>query len=894
MPLPQNFPTSPYDILEPSVRWYPWVENLLADGRYAHLPPLVQRIREEIFVWRAEGYAGVSETSRALLIWWFQTEHIMYDDDGSPYRFEYYFAQREALETVIYLYEVKQARDKYALLRYDGSGAVSTGMFDEDWTRYVVKMATGAGKTKVMSLVLAWCYFHRLYEEDSTLARNFLVIAPNIIVLDRIRTDFDGLRIFFADPVLPDNGYMGKYWRDDFQLTLHIQDEVGVISDTGNIFLTNIHRVYDSSEVEPTFEDEDTMDYFLGRKPVGKTNESRVDLGDIVRGIDELVVINDEAHHIHDDKLAWFSSIRDITYQLRQKGRDLSLQLDVTATPKKQNGAVFPQVISDYPLVEAIHQRVVKTPIIPDDTSRARLEEHASSVYSERYRDYIHLGYEEWKKTYYELLPTGKKSILFVMTDDTKNCDDVANYLEHTYPEFAGSVLTIHTKSNGDVSESDGKKEKEELERLRKLSREIDDMSSPYKVVVSVLMLREWWDVKNVTTIVGLRAFSSKSDILPEQTLGRGLRRMFRGQDIEEKVSIIGTEAFMEFVRKIEEEWVSLEWKDMSGDSRAQSPIVIEVDIDNPKKDLVSLDIEIPILTPRIRREYKNLELLGESAYEFTPLTLKAYAADEEVKEIVFTKAVTGEHDHTVELVSVIPNATNVVGYLAGNIMKELRLFSGYSILYGKVKSFIQYELFSRTVDLENIDILKNLAELESQRTIAITFRKAINSLTVVDTGSASLSSSTRVAKTRPFVVKEQAFLIPRKSVFNKIIGDSLYELEFASFLEDAGDIISYAKNYFGIEFKIDYQNTDGSIANYYPDFFVKQDERTLYIIELKWREDLDDILKVKRLFQYCEDANKIDSQKKYIPLYIKQEDWDKYRPKSFEGCVRIFWVPRV
>ena len=115
----------------------------------------------------------------------------MYDDDGSPYRFEYYFAQREALETVIYLYEVKQARDKYALLRYDGSGAVSTGMFDEDWTRYVVKMATGAGKTKVMSLILAWCYFHRLYEEDSTLARNFLVIAPNIIVLDRIRTDFD-------------------------------------------------------------------------------------------------------------------------------------------------------------------------------------------------------------------------------------------------------------------------------------------------------------------------------------------------------------------------------------------------------------------------------------------------------------------------------------------------------------------------------------------------------------------------------------------------------------------------------------------------------------------------------------------------------------------------------
>ena len=220
----------------------------------------------------------MSETSRALLTWWFSTEHIMYDESGKPYQFEYYYAQREALETVIYLYEVKQARDKYALLRYDSTGAVSTGMFDEDWTRYVVKMATGAGKTKVMSLILAWSYFHRLYEEDSSLARNFLVIAPNIIVLDRIRTDFDGLRIFFTDPVLPDNGYMGRYWREDFQPTLHIQDEVGVISDTGNIFLTNIHRVYDSDSIEASFDDEDTMDYFLGKKPVGKTNDCKVDL----------------------------------------------------------------------------------------------------------------------------------------------------------------------------------------------------------------------------------------------------------------------------------------------------------------------------------------------------------------------------------------------------------------------------------------------------------------------------------------------------------------------------------------------------------------------------------------------------------------------------------------
>jgi len=54
-------------------------------------------------------------------------------------------------------------------------------------------------------LLLAWSYFHKKYEEDSALSKNFLVIAPNIIVLDRLRTDFDGLKIFFEDPILPDN-----------------------------------------------------------------------------------------------------------------------------------------------------------------------------------------------------------------------------------------------------------------------------------------------------------------------------------------------------------------------------------------------------------------------------------------------------------------------------------------------------------------------------------------------------------------------------------------------------------------------------------------------------------------------------------------------------------------
>src|SRR4030042_338841 len=190
-----DFPDSPYAILNPALRWFPADEALRETSFEKLLPPLVPQLRKLVQEWRADHYAGAAETSRSLLNWWFVTPHLMPKSDGTVAEFQYYFAQREALETVIYLYDVVNVRDKYDLMRFDSSGAVSTGMFDETWRRFVVKMATGTGKTKVLSLVLAWSFYHKLYETESELARNFLVIAPNIIVLDRIYKDFQGLRI---------------------------------------------------------------------------------------------------------------------------------------------------------------------------------------------------------------------------------------------------------------------------------------------------------------------------------------------------------------------------------------------------------------------------------------------------------------------------------------------------------------------------------------------------------------------------------------------------------------------------------------------------------------------------------------------------------------------------
>ena len=891
MGLRPDFPTDPHAILDPEIRWYPGEEVFTETGYATLLPPLVYTVRRGVKAWRDSGYAGGSDTTRALLNHWFKTEHMVTEGSGrqdacptvKPFR--YYFAQREAVESAIWLYEVEEARDPYALIKYDASGRLSQGMFEEDWTRYVLKMATGAGKTKAMSLLLAWAYFHKRYEAGSDLSTNFLVIAPNIIVLDRLRDDFAGLKIFHADPVLPENGYEGRNWQDDFQVALHVQDEIGVVSDTGNIFLTNIHRVYESG-AEPSFEDEDTTDYFLGRRPTGKTNEPQVDVGQIVRDVPDLVVINDEAHHIHNPEMAWFKSIEDISNRLRLKGSKLSGQFDFTATPKHSNGAIFVQTISDYPLVEAIRQGVVKTPVLPDAASRAKLVERHSDKFTERYEDYLHLGYLEWEKIS-ERLKSVRKSVLFVMTDDTRNCDEVGEFLEARYPELRGAVLVIHTKNNGEISEAATGKSKEELERLRKLSREIDKPENPFKAIVSVMVLREGWDVQNVVAMVGLRPFKAKSHILPEQTLGRGLRPMFRGQGVTEKVSVVGTDAFMDFVESIRSEGVDLEFAEMGETSIPKTPMVIEVDRQNPVKDIERLDIELPVLAPRIYREYKDLGELQADALPAAGIPLKPFTEAEQ-REIVFKDLDTQGVSHTTMLdTAFVPSHQSAVGFFARTLMRDLRLVGGFDVLFGKLKSFMETRLFDGRVDLDDLNVLRNLSEIAPTRAILETFKQAINALTVRDKGTTEVRDTIKMSATRPFIVNHQPHVLPRKSLFNRVVGNS-FELEFAGFL-DGCDIVSFARNSQSTHFRIEYRTAEGNIANYYPDFIVNENGTDFCVIETKGREDLDDPYKWERLCQWCSDATAKGGGKRFCPLFVRQEKWEELRPRSFADLRSAF-----
>jgi len=263
---------------------------------------------------------------------------------------------------------------------------------------------------------------------------------------------------------------------------------------------------------------------------------------------------------------------------------------------------------------------------------------------------------------------------------------------------------------------------------------------------------------------------------------------------------------------------------------------------------------------------------------------------EDEQREIVFRDITTGEITHTTILDTAgVADYRSAISYFARTIMKDLRLVSGYDVLYGKVKAFVRDELFDCPVDIESPNTLRNLSELDATKTLIETFKKAINALTVTDKGDAEIRDTISLRRTRPFVAKDQGYLVPKKSLFNRIIGDSQLELQFAAFLENCGDVVSYAKNYLAVGFKLDYVKANGDISNFFPDFVVKLADKRVIIVETKGREDLDVPLKMARLRQWCEDINQVQADVEWDFVYVDEDSFEKFKAASFRQLFEGF-----
>jgi type III restriction enzyme len=819
--------------------------------------PCVPPLRDAVHAWRESNYKGVSDTTQELLNFWFRTDH----KQPSGRRFSYHHAQREAIETLIFIYEVEKVRTRKSLLEHYAFDSKNLRLPPyDDFARYCVKMATGSGKTKVMALAVVWHYFNAMRESDKEFAKTFLIIAPNVIVFERLRTDFGGGRIFRADPMFPK--HFDMFW--DFEC--YVRGDSERAHSEGALFLTNIQQFYERPQRGNSDEPEE-LTALLGSKP----QTQKLEITDFDERIAKreglLLVLNDEAHHTHDEDSEWSNVVRKLHTE-----RPLASQLDFSATPRYSKGGLFAWTIFDYPLKQAIQDNIVKRPV----KGISKVEEAKSSVVSKKYEAYLIAGVERWKEYRDQLAPLKKRPILFVMMNSTEEADDIGDWLMKKFPsDFGGAkTLIIHTDTAGEVSKKD-------LDKARKLAHDVDEDTSSVNAIVSVLMLREGWDVQNVTVVVGLRPYTAKANILPEQTIGRGLRLMFRGSvsDFTERVDVIGNKAFLSFVEELERlEDLKLETFEVGKDKLQIITIM-------PVEEKKAADIGIPELTPSLVRKKslaEEIASLDVMRLHCSPLPFREEEA--KVKTFIYegrdilTDELLLQREYTIPPAQT---AQEVIGYYARRIAANVKLPSQFAALVPKLREFFERKAFGREVNLEDVAVVKAMSTNLASYVVTKEFERALRDIVVEDKTPELLTPKRMLSATSPFPYSRKIFEA-KKSVFNYVACDNELEYAFARFLDGAEDVEAFAKLPEQFGFSIEYPDSLSNIRNYYPDFVARTKDRTHWIIETKGREDIEVKRKDEAAQRWCENATELTGTSwKY--LKVPQKEYEALHPTRFE-----------
>lgn len=478
---------------------------------------------------------------------------------------------------------------------------------------------------------------------------------------------------------------------------------------------------------------------------------------------------------------------------------------------------------------------------------------------------------ERWREYRDQLAPLNKKPLLFIMMNDTTEADQVEAYLKDKYPkEFGGDcLLNIHTDNRGDVSKKD-------LEAARKVARDADNPNNPVNAIVSVLMLREGWDVQNVTVVVGLRPYTSKANILPEQTIGRGLRLMFRGQGASyiERVDIIGNKAFMEFVDALDKE------EDLQLDKFEVGKDKLVITTIEPDTAKLNKDILIPQISPVLARKKTLSEEIA--ALNLTPLNPPLPMKHNDVAAQSFKyegyDLLTLEKliDHTYAIPEP-QTSQEVISYYAKRIAQDVKLPSQFAALVPKVRDFLENRAFGQSVSLESAAMIRAISSNVASYVVIKTFVAALRCVVVEPLAPELVSAGRALSETPPFAYSRPTFAAD-KTVFNLVQCDNEFERKFARFLQDAGDVERFAKLPPQFGFSIEYTDNAANLRYYEPDFVAVAPDNVHYLLETKGREDIDVAHKDRAAVLWCENATLLTGT---IWQYLKipQADFEKLQP---------------
>lgn len=914
----------------------------------------------------------VTPTTAELLKFWFQQDYC------DIRQLNFHEGQRAAILHVIYAHEVlgtTRLQDLYEAVARDAmldGGVLGEVTRDRhQHPKYAAKMATGTGKTWVLNALLVWQYLNKIANpDDPRFTSNFLLVAPGLIVYDRLLDSFQGKMVAGerdfstsdiykqSDLFIPEN-YRTQVFGFLQSSTVTKHDIGHKVTGGGLVAITNWHLL--AGVEDPNFVDEEedetvsapgeeidakkAASSFLPLTP-GTTAGNALETLDrrFARGgplqalidLPDLMVFNDEAHHIHEVKKAeevtdveWQKSLLEIA---STKGAKF-IQMDFSATPYNEVGSArnrkkqyFPHIVVDFDLTRAMRAGLVKSlaldkrkdvAALPLDFKAERDEQNKVAGLSQGQRTMLRAGLRKLQilEDQFAGITPDKHPKLLVVCEDTTVTPHVEEFL-HAEGLAQDDVLRVDSNKKGELKPK-------EWEPIRERLFDVDRHSQP-RVIVSVLMLREGFDVNNICVIVPLRA--SQASILLEQTVGRGLRLMWRGnpaidekkQETRDRIAkrleptnffdvlfVVEHPAFSDFYDELLDGGLAVEVGDEFDDTPATGDVV-NVDL---RQGYEAYDFEVPIVIREADEELQAPVLdplsMRKSKYQLEWLLDQVGKGDRFASHDAETglqygdyrvdggvMTATGYNDYLSRMTTRISEA------MSRNITKSAKQYAEFSRfplmqtfrphLAGWIDTYIRKRMFGQEFDPMESENWRVLLIEDVAHDIAGQFATRLTELETNQTSTDWLVDHRLTSEVKTIPVSLAGSIEITKCIFPRqpfpLRGGGL-EREFMEWLDKDPAVEAFIKVH---EYRHDfvrrpYLKADGMPGQYSPDFLVRTDT-DIYVVETKAQSALSDenVKRKKRAaLDWCEKLNELPEEERdgrtwsYVLLGEKTvEDW--------------------
>lgn len=887
----------------------------------------------------------VSPITQDLLRFWFSPAFC------DERQINFHEGQKQAILNTIYCHEILKTESVFNMYQL-----ASQDIMDDQFLhcirsekfahpKYCIKMATGTGKTWVMNAIFLWQYLNAKYNEAKdccSFTKNFLFVAPGLIVYERLldsflgKEDENGTRHFeTSDLKQNEKVFIPEKYREAVfgfvQNNVVKKEEIGKkITGEGIIAITNWHLLagVDDEEIEtdvsPLKDPSKVIEDLLPITPGTTTGHSLETLDnkylrggelEYLRSMPNICVFNDEAHHIHENKTAgivseveWQKSLNFIS----ENKKTNFIQVDFSATPyditgsgQKRTKHYFPHIIVDYTLNSAIRAGLVKTIAIDkrkeiaslaDDELEFKAIRDGKNVLelSDGQRLMLRAGLSRLQllEEEFSKINPNKHPKMLIICEDTKVSPSVKDFLiqEGLADE---DVLQIDSDKKGAVRP-------DEWQQIKQSLFNIDKRVSP-KVVVSVLMLREGFDVSNVCVIVPLR--SSQAPILLEQVIGRGLRLMWREPDYAEIkaenrhkmldmkqepngyydiLHIVEHPAFIQFYEDLDKNMVFEEREHPNRESILGDIVTVGL-----KENYQDYDFYIPSII-KDREEILTPKELSSKDFDELPWSLDQLKSMVEKKDTetfvaqeMTVKTRFGEYkvhsdifnaqSYNDFLSKMIRAITENVGRLSSHSSKEFPTIQiNQAPLVAVIDEYIRTKLFKQPfnpMEGNNWRVLM-IAKVGIVQHILKQVSKSIYELqTNVDVEDAEIAKR-HFSEANSLKMRENFSLDIVKSIYEKTAYPSNkgeFEKQFLLFADADSEVerlLKINENYH-LFASLKYIRTDGMLSSYYPDFIVKIGN-DIYLVETKAQKDVSQenvIQKQKGALDWIKKTNELPAE---------------------------------